>query len=94
MGLFGKKKTPEEILAEGLALYEQGEYGKAALVLLKASGKLNGEVDYWLGRSYLGLDAKHGKSPSKTAKQYLQFAAKAGHGDAAKLLSEKYGVTI
>lgn len=28
MGLFGKKKTPEEILAEGRALYEQGEYGK------------------------------------------------------------------
>lgn len=87
MGLFGKKKTPEEILAEGRALYEQGEYGKAFLILLKASGKLHGDVDYWLGRSYLAMDAKQGKAPGKTAKQYLKFAAEAGHEEAARLLS-------
>lgn len=87
MGLFGKKKTPEEILAEGRALYEQGEYGKASLVLLKASGKLHGEVDYWLGRSYLALDAKEDKASGKTAKQYLKFAADAGIQEAAALLA-------
>lgn len=39
MGLFGRKKTPEEILAESRALYEQGDYEKAMLKLLKVSGK-------------------------------------------------------
>lgn len=39
MGLFGKKKTREEILAEGKELYEQGEFGKASLVFMKAGGK-------------------------------------------------------
>ena len=45
MGLFGRKKTPEEILAESRARYEQGDYEKAMLKLLKVSGKAEGEGD-------------------------------------------------
>lgn len=92
MGLFGKKKTPEEILAEGRALYEQGKYGNACFVLFKASGKEEGEVDYWLGRCYLAMDERDGKSPGWSARQFLKFAAEAGHGEAAQLLAEKFGI--
>ena len=56
MGLFGRKKTPEEILAESRALYEQGDYDKDMLKLLKVSGKAEGEGDYWLARCHLPLN--------------------------------------
>lgn len=93
MGLFGKKKTPEEILSEGRALYDKGDYSKAALVLLKASGKEKGEVDYWIGRCYLALNEKKpGKGNQKLAEQNLRFAAEAGHVEAARLLAERLGV--
>lgn len=92
MGLFRKKKTPEEILKEGRALYDQGAYSKAALVLLKASRMGHKEVDYWLGRSYLAMDEKKGEFPGKLAEYYLRFAAKQGHLEAIQLLEEKYGI--
>lgn len=55
MGLFGfgKKKSPAEILAEGRKQYDSGDYSRAALTLLKAFGKENGEIDYWIGRCFL-----------------------------------------
>ncbi len=43
MGLFGSKKTPEEILAEGRELYGDFNFAKALNVLDKASGTLDGE---------------------------------------------------
>lgn len=94
MGLFGKKekKSPAEYIAEGRALFDQGRYGKAVFALLKASGKENGEGDYWLGRCYLAMDEEDGKAPSKGAKRYLQFAADDGHKEAARLLAEVYGM--
>ena len=94
MGLFGKKekKSTAEYIAEGRALFDQGRYGKAVFALLKASGKENGEGDYWLGRCYLAMDEEDGKAPSKGAKRYLQFAADDGHKEAARLLAEVYGM--
>jgi len=102
MGLFGlgKKKTPAEILAEGQALYAHGDYEKAATTLLKASGKENGEVDYWIGRCYLiryekeedNGNQKWKKQYFKLAKLYLTFAAKKGHTEAARLLAEQFDV--
>lgn len=95
MGLFGKKKTPEEVLAEGRALYEQGEYLDAALKLLKVNGNLNGEIDYWLGLSYLTYDQKRGKTPGRYEKftvKYLTRSAQAGQPGAARLLAEQFGV--
>lgn len=80
MGLFGKKKTPEELLAEGRALYEQGNYSKAAEILLKARGKLNGEVEYWLGRTCLALsEEKPDGTYKKSGEQFLKQAAEAGY---------------
>lgn len=92
MGLFGGKRTGEEILEKGRALFDQGKYGKACLTLLKASGELNGEVDYWLGRCYLAVDEKKGNPPSWTAKNYLKLAAKAGHEEAVRLLEKTFGI--
>ena len=87
-----EKKSPAEYIAEGRALFDQGRYGKAVFALLKASGKENGEGDYWLGRCYLAMDEEDGKAPSKGAKRYLQFAADDGHKEAARLLAEVYGM--
>lgn len=53
MGLFGKKKSTAEILADGHALFDQGQYSKAVLTWLKASGKEKGEVDYWVAGGIL-----------------------------------------
>lgn len=39
MGLFGKKKSTEEILAEGRVQYEKGDLKKAFLTLHGLAGK-------------------------------------------------------
>ncbi len=53
MGLFGSKKTPEEILAEGRELYGDFNFAKALKVLDKASGTLDGEPDYLIALIYM-----------------------------------------
>lgn len=95
MGLFGfgKKKSPAEILAEGRKQYDSGDYSRAALTLLKAFGKENGEIDYWIGRCFLAnYEKKAAKGDKKQAKQYLTFAAEEGHAEAARLLAKEFGV--
>ncbi len=92
MGFFGKKKSTAEILADGHALFEQGQYSRAVLTWLKASGKEKGEADYWVARGYLAqYDKKPDKGLEKLTKQFLKMAAKDGHEEAAHLLEERFG---
>lgn len=95
MGLFGKKKSSGEILEEGRALYDQGKYSRAVLIWLKASGKENGTIDYWVARGYLAqYDLKPDKGLEKLSRQFLKMAARDGHEEAARLLEERFGVVL
>lgn len=93
MGVFGKKKPPAEILAEGKALYERGDYGQAVILFLKVGRKENGEGDYWAGRSYLARFDQSGRDGElKAAKRHLSLAAEAGHTGAVDLLAQRFGM--
>ena len=79
MGLFGSKKTPEEILAEGRELYGDFNFAKALKVLDKASGTLDGEPDYLIALIYMyRLD-------DSITRKHLRIAADAGYEEAAWL---------
>lgn len=95
MGLFGKKKSPDEILEAGRVLYDQGQYSRAVLIWLKASGKENGKVDYWVARGYLAqYDNKQDRGMEKLGKQFLKMAAKDGYEEAAHLLEERFSIIL
>ena len=53
MGLFGKKKPEEEILAQGRELFEGGDRKKAFLTLHGLATRGNPEACYYLVRYYL-----------------------------------------
>ena len=86
MGLFGKKKTPEETVAEGRAQFESGDFKKAFLTLHGLANKGEPEASYYIGLYW--LREKHDKG---MAKKYLTTAAKAHVRDAAQLLAAEYG---
>lgn len=83
MGLFGKKKTPEEILAEGRAQYEKGDSKKAFLTLHGLAGKGEPQACYYVGKIYLERKVKN------LAQSFLTTAAKGGIQDAALLLAKE-----
>lgn len=87
MGLFGKKKTPEELLTEGRAQFESGDMRHMFMTLHGLANKGNPEACYYIGIYWLKE-----KSDKSMAKMYLTTAAKGGQADAAKLLAEQLGV--
>lgn len=87
MGLFGKKKTPEELLAEGRAQFESGDLKKMFLTLHGLANKGEPEACYYIG--YYWLKERKDKG---MAKSYLKTAAEHGHGEAARLLYSTYGI--
>ena len=87
MGLFGKKKTPEEILAEGRTQFESGDMKHMFLTLHGLANKGDPEACYYIGFYWLKE-----KSDKHMAEKYLTIAAKGGQTDAAKLLAERLGV--
>ena len=87
MGLFGKKKTPEETVTEGRAQFESGDFKKAFLTLHGLANKGEPEASYYIGLYW--LREKHDKG---MAKKYLTTAAKAHMRDAAQLLAAEYGI--
>lgn len=99
MGLFSKTRTDKrpgqttgEILAEGRALYEQGDYLHARTVLRAVADQMDGEVDYWIALCYLAEDEEHGKNPGTPARLHLNRAAEDGHAEAGRILYEYYGI--
>ena len=80
MGLFGSKKTPEEILAEGRELYGDFNFAKALKVLDKASGTLDGEPDYLIALIYM-----YCHQDDSITRKHLRIAADAGYEEAAWL---------
>lgn len=87
MGLFGKKKTPEALLAEGRAQYESGDMKHMFLTLHGLANKGDPEACYYIGIYWLKE-----KSDKRMAEKYLTIAARGGQTDAAKLLAEQLGV--
>lgn len=87
MGWFGKKKTPEELLAEGRAQFESGDMRHMFMTLHGLANKGNPEACYYIGIYWLKE-----KSDKSMAKMYLTTAARGGQADAAKLLAEQLGV--
>lgn len=87
MGLFGKKKTPEEILAEGRTQFERGDFSRAFLTLHKLANKGEPEASYCIGLYWL-----REKKDKGMAKKYLITAAKAHVRDAAQLLAAEYAI--
>ena len=53
MGLFGKKKTPAEILEEGRSQYVKGDLKKAFLTLHALAAKGDPQACWYVGRIYL-----------------------------------------
>ena len=53
MGLFGKKKTPAEILEEGRSQYVKGDLKKAFLTLHGLAAKGDPQACWYVGRIYL-----------------------------------------
>lgn len=86
MGLFGKKKTPEEILSEGRAQYVKGDLKKSFITLHGLAAKGNPQACYYIGRIYLERKEKN------LAQSFLITAAKGGVQDAASLLAKEFGV--
>lgn len=86
MGLFGKKKRPEEILAEGRAQYENGDSKKAFLTLHGLAGKGEPQACYYVGKIYLERKEKN------LARPFLTTAAKGGVSDTAQLLAKEFGI--
>lgn len=95
MGLFGKKKTNEEILEEGIALYEAGEVEKAYLKLWKLSLNLRAGdacygAKYYVARIML-------EDPKRADKDLplnmLKSAADNGYPGAAQYLKKYLGET-
>ena len=80
MGLFGSKKTPEEILAEGRERYGDFNFAKALKVLDKASGTLDGEPDYLIALIYM-----YCHQDDSITRKHLRIAADAGYEEAAWL---------
>lgn len=83
MGLFGKKKTTEELIAEANQLSSIGEYLKAAIVLLKIHRSERysnqAEIEFMLGKCYF-MDAQNTGAdfPRKEAEKHFKAAAQAG----------------
>ena len=86
MGLFGKKKPEEEILAQGRELFEGGDRKKAFLTLHGLATRGNPEACYYIGRYYL-----EEKQKRDLAESFLEKAAKAGHAGAAEILARQFG---
>lgn len=87
MGLIGKKKTPEEILAEGRTQFERGDFSRAFLTLHRLANKGEPEASYYIGLYWLRQENDKGM-----AKKYLITAAKAHVRDAAQLLAAEYAI--
>lgn len=86
MGLFGKKKSPEEILAEGRAQFIQGDLKKAFLTLRKLAAQGNAQAGYYIGRIYLE------RKERSLAQRFLTAAAWGGVEEAGTLLAREFGV--
>ena len=86
MGLFGRKKSPEEILAEGRALFIQGDLKKAFLTLHKLAAQGNAQAGYYIGRIYLE------RKERSLAQRFLTAAAWGGVEEAGTLLAREFGV--
>ena len=86
MGLFGRKKSPEEILAEGRAQFIQGDLKKAFLTLHKLAAQGNAQAGYYIGRIYLE------RKERSLAQRFLTAAAWGGVEEAGTLLAREFGV--
>lgn len=86
MGLFGKKKTPAEILEEGRSQYVKGDLKKAFLTLHGLAAKGDPQACWYVGRIYLE------RKERSLAQSFLTTAAKGGVQDAASLLAKEFGV--
>lgn len=87
MGLFGKRKTSAEILAEGRTQFESGDFKMAFLTLHGLANKGEPEASYYIGLYWL-----REKNDKGMAKKYLITAAKAHVRDAAQLLAAEYAI--
>ena len=86
MGLFGRKKSPEETLAEGRAQFIQGDLKKAFLTLHKLAAQGNAQAGYYIGRIYLE------RKERSLAQRFLTAAAWGGVEEAGALLAREFGV--
>ena len=86
MGLFGKKKTPAEILEEGRSQYVKGDLKKAFLTLHGLAAKGYPQACWYVGRIYLE------RKERSLAQSFLTAAAKGGVQEAASLLAKEFGV--
>ena len=86
MGLFGKKKTPAEILEEGRSQYVKGDLKKAFLTLHGLAAKGDPQACWYVGRIYLE------RKERSLAQSFLTTAAKGGVQEAAALLAKEFGV--
>ena len=94
MGLLDKK-TDEQIIEDGRALYIKGDLAEASLKLSKVARKGNPEACYLIANVYLAMAEKSAKQLyTATAKMHLEKAVKAGHKDAILLMAQKFGGSI
>lgn len=77
MGLFGRKKSPEERLAKAREYFEKGDYEHAFLESHRLTGKKDPEACYYVGMYYL-----YKRFDKKMAKSFIEVAAAAGIFDA------------
>lgn len=77
MGLFGRKRLPEEQLAKAREYFEKRDYEHAFLESHRLAGKKDPEACYYVGMYYLNK-----RFDKKMAKSFIEVAAAAGVFDA------------
>lgn len=88
MGLFRKKKTPEQYMEKGKENMQDGFYVLAASSFSKVKGELEAEALYQAGICYLMMDKKkHDKYNIRFASEYFEKSAKIGHKGSAAIIS-------
>ncbi|MCF2669064.1 DUF6273 domain-containing protein [Faecalicatena contorta] len=88
MGLFGKKKTPEQYMEKGKGDMQGGFYALAASNFSKVKGELEAEALYQAGICYLMMDKKkHDKYNIPFASEYFEKSAKIGHKGSSAIIS-------
>ena len=78
MGLFGRKKTPEEQYAEGMELLETRGAPKALVMLEKAAGQGHTEAQFQCGKMYYNGEG----TEADKARALVWFEEAAGQGHA------------
>lgn len=88
MGLFGKKKTPQQYMEKGKENMQGGFYALAASSFSKVKGELEAEALYQAGICYLMMDKKkHDKYNIRFASEYFEKSAKIGHKGSSAIIS-------